>query len=72
MQPSTSFLTFSKVSQFYLDVNNPSWLTNCITFTGLQYPQELGSGEMTIFYSWNGQQSVVFSSNISTVKTEEQ
>ena len=32
---------------------NPSWITDWITFIGLQYPQEPWSGEMTLFYCSN-------------------
>ena len=40
----------------FADVN-PSWLTDWIIFIGLQKSQELGSGEMTLFYRSNRQQT---------------
>ena len=58
-QPNTTtdFISYFFIVFAVLPDVNPSWLIDWITFIGLQYLQELGSGEMTIFYCWLGQQT---------------
>ena len=54
---TTGFISHFFIVFAVLPDINPSWLTDWITFIGLQYPKKLGSGEMTIFYCSNGQQT---------------
>ena len=54
---TTDFISYFFIVFAVLPDVNPLWLTDWITFIGLQYPKKLGSGEMTIFYCSNGQQT---------------
>jgi len=62
---ATYFIYYLFISFAVLPYVNTSWVMDWITFIGLQKPQELGSGKITLFLLHS-------SSNISTDKTEEQ